>query len=152
MAIRSSHSAFSCLDNVATSWAEFALLASRVLVGWLFLMTGWGKVSGIPGATAYFTGLGVPSPELWPYVIGPIEILIGLTLIFGLATRYAGIITFIFVVIATAMAHRYWTYPAAQQAAQYSHFLKNLAIMAAGLLIFIQGGGRYSIDAILAKK
>ena len=125
MAAPSSHPALSCLDNSAAS---------------------------IPGTIAYFTGLGVPSPGLWPYIIAPIEFLIALTLIFGLATRYAAIASFVFVVIATAIAHRYWTYPAVQQAAQYNNFTKNLPIMAAGLLLFIQGGGRYSIDAILAKK
>lgn len=152
MAVPSSHPFLSCLDNSAASWADVTLLVGRILTGLLFLATGWGKLSNIPGAIGYFTGLGVPNPELWPYVIAPIEILIALTLIFGLATRYAAIASFVFVVIATAIAHRYWTYPAAQQAAQYNNFTKNLPIMAAGLLLFIQGGGRYSIDAMLAKK
>jgi putative oxidoreductase len=142
----------SYLDNSAASWADFILLASRILTGSLFLATAWGKVSNIPGAIAYFTGLGVPNPELCPYVIAPIEFLIAFTLIFGLATRYAALASFVFVVIATAIAHRYWTYPAAQQAVQYNNFTKNMPIMAAGLLLFLQGGGRYSIDTMLAKK
>ncbi len=152
MASQSSHSTLSCLDNAAAGWADFLLLVGRVLTGVLFITTGWAKVTNIPGATAYFTGLGVPSPEIWPYIIGPIELLIALTLILGLATRYAAIACFVFVVIASAIAHRYWEYPAAQQFAQFNNFTKNLAIMAAGLFLFVQGGGRYSIDAMLAKK
>jgi len=45
------------------------------------------------------------------------------------------------------LGHRYWTYPPAQQANQYAHFLKNLALMGGALLLFWSGAGRYSVDA-----
>ena len=151
MAIRSSHSAFSCLDNVATSWAEFALLASRVLVGWLFLMTGWGKISGIPGATAYFTGLGVPvrivarrhrpdrNIDRINSHLRPCDPLCG---------DY----------------HRYFRrhcYSDGTSLLDLSSRSANGSIQSLleksrdhgrRVMIFIQGGGRYSIDAILVKK
>ena len=52
----------------------------------------------------------------------------------------------------TALAHRYWEYPAAQVGAQYNNFLKNIAIMGGTLLLFVTGPGPYSIDRMLAKK
>ena len=36
--------------------------------------------------------------------------------------RYAAIGTFLWVLIATVIAHRYWTYPPAQQGGQYNNF------------------------------
>jgi transposase len=56
------------------------------------------------------------------------------------------------VLVATAIAHRYWTYPAAQQAGQYNNWLKNIAIMGGMLCAFVTGAGRYSLDAVLAKR
>ena len=73
--------------------------------------------------------------------------MIGIALILGIATRYASIATFIYLIITVAVAHRYWAVPAAQQNAQYAHFCKNLALMGGALLLFWSGAGRYSVDS-----
>ncbi len=36
------------------------------------------------------------------------EVVIGVTLIFGVATRYGAAVGIIFLIVATALAHRYW--------------------------------------------
>ena len=64
----------------------------------------------------------------------------------GIATRYTALYTFIYLIIATAIAHRWWVYPAAQQGAQYANFCKNLGLMGGALMIFWAGAGRYSVD------
>jgi len=56
----------------------------------------------------------------------------------------------LFLIVATALAHRYWEYPAAQVMAQYNNFLKNLAIF--GGVWFVAGAGRFSVDRALSKK
>jgi putative oxidoreductase len=152
MANRSSHSTLSCADGYAATWSDFLLLAGRVLLGWIFLASGWAKLGNIAGTTAYFVNLGVSPPELMAWFAGIVEFVLGAALILGLATRYAALATFVWVLIATVIAHRYWTYPAAQQGAQYNNFLKNLAIMGGALYVFVLGAGRYSVDAILAKR
>ena len=46
------------------------------------------------------------------------ELLIGITLILGIAVRYSAVLTFVFLICGNAIiAHRYWTYPAPQQGA-----------------------------------
>ncbi len=152
MASRSSHSALSSADGFAAGSADILQLIGRILMGSLFLTAGWGKLTNVRGATAYFTGLGVPSPETMPYLVGSLETILGIALILGLATRYAAIVTFIFVLVATAIAHRYWTYPTAAQGAQFGQFTKNLAIMGGALYVLVLGAGRLSVDAMLAKK
>jgi putative oxidoreductase len=149
---RSSHPALSGADDFAAGSADMLQLVGRVLLGVLFLPTGWGKLTNVAGTTAYFTNLGVPAPEIMPWLVGLLELAMGLALVFGLATRYAAIVVFLFVLVATAIAHRYWTYPAAQQTAQFAHFLKNLAIMGGSLYVLVAGAGRFSLDATLAKK
>ncbi|NWG23242.1 MAG: DoxX family protein [Pseudorhodoplanes sp.] len=152
MATRSSHPALSNADSFATGSADLLLLIGRILLGQLFLLAGWGNLTNVAGATAYFNSLGLPAADMMPYLVGLLEVLLGLALVLGVATRYAAIAAFLFVLATTVIAHRYWTYPAAQQVAQYNSFLKNLAIMGGALYVLAFGAGRFSVDASLAKK
>ena len=52
----------------------------------------------------------------------------------------------IWVIIVTALGHPFWTMEGAARAANQANFYKNLAIMAAYLLLAITGAGRYSLD------
>jgi putative oxidoreductase len=149
---RSSHPSLSYADGIAAAATDACLLVARVLLGWLFLASSWVKLTNMTGFAAYLTNLKVPNPEFWSSIAAPIEFLIGLTLILGLATRYAALAAIVFVIIATSLGHRYWEYPQAQQLNQFNHFLKNLAITAGALLVFIAGAGRYSLDDMLRRR
>jgi putative oxidoreductase len=148
----SSHPLLSRTDTIAASITDILLLAGRVLLGWLFLASAWGKFSNMAGFTGYLTNLKVPGAEFWAWVAAPVEFLIGITLILGIATRYAALVCVIFLIVATALAHRYWEYPPAQVMAQYNNFLKNLALLGGALLVFVTGAGRLSIDRMLSKR
>ena len=147
-----SHPSLSHADNIATTSSDFLVLVGRVFLGWLMLASGYGKLTGIAGTTAYFTSLGMSPPGLWAWFAAFAEVILGAALILGFATRYAALASFLWVLVATAIAHRYWTYPAAQQAGQYNNWLKNIAIMGGMLYAFVTGAGRYSLDAVLAKR
>lgn len=146
MANERSPAMFSSADGLAAGSGDLLVLIARVLIGSLFLTSGWGKLMNVAGAVGYLTNLGVPAPGLMAWVVLGVELLIGVTLIVGLAVRYSALLTFVFLVVATALAHRYWTYPAAAQTAQFAHFTKNIAIMGGALLLLWTGAGRYSID------
>jgi putative oxidoreductase len=124
----------------------------RVFLAWLFLASGYGKLGNIVGTAGYFISLGMSPPEFWAWFAAVAELVLGAALILGIATRYAAIASFVWVLVATAIAHRYWTYPAEAQAGQYINWLKNIAIMGGTLYVFVAGAGRYSLDAILAKR
>ena len=73
-------------------------------------------------------------------------------MILGIGTRYGAILVFLFVLVATAIAHRYWEYPAGpQQFGQYNNFLKNISIMGGTLLLYVLGAGQFSLDAWLRR-
>ena len=149
----SSHPLLSCTDGIAASTTDVLLLIGRVLLGWLFLGSGWGKLSGgIAGFAGYLKALQVPAPEFFAWIGAVVEFLIGISLILGIATRYGALLCALFVIAATALAHRYWEYPPAQVGAQYTNFIKNLAILGGALLLFVTGPGRFSVDRFLAKK
>jgi len=147
MANERSPGMFAASDAVAMRSGDLILLIARILIGWLFLTNGWMKVMSIAGTTGYLTNLGVPAPGLMVWVVLLCELIIGVTLILGIATRYGALLTVVFVAMATAIGHRYWQFPAAQQGAQYANFCKNLAIIGGALMLFWAGAGRYSVDA-----
>ena len=146
------HPSLSHTDVLAATSSDFLLVVGRVFLGWLLLASGYGKLGSIAGTGAYFASLGMPSPELSAWFAAIVEIVLGAALILGIATRYAALASFLWVLVATAIAHRYWTYPAAQQAGQYNNWLKNIAIMGGTLYAFVAGAGRYSVDAMLSKR
>ena len=103
MSLNTSHPTLSHTDNIVAGWSPFLLLVGRVLLGWLFLASGYGKLSGIAGTTAYFTSLGMSPPEVWAWFAAIAELVLGTTLILGIATRYAALASFVWVLVATAM-------------------------------------------------
>jgi putative oxidoreductase len=147
-----SPSMFAATDGLATRASDAILLFVRIVIGWLFLTNGWLKLMNMSGAVSYLTSLHVPKPDFWVWPSMLAELLIGITLILGIATRYASLFTFVYLIIATTLAHRYWEYPAAQAGNQYAHFCKNLALMGGALGLYLTGAGRFSLDNLLRNR
>jgi putative oxidoreductase len=120
-----------------------------VLIGWIFVSSGFRKLMDIPAFVASMPRRDLP--EFLGYVAPFVEFFGGLLLLTGFATRYAALLMLLFTVIATFSSHRYWTVPEAQQANQSSHFWKNVSMMGGMVLLFITGAGRYSLDAMLGR-
>ena len=145
MAADPSPKMFAATDKFAASSADAIILVGRVLIAWLFLAS-WPRLTSMQGFVKYLTSLGVPAPDMMAWVATAAELGIGIALILGVATRYVSLFAFVYLVITIWLGHRYWTYPAAQQTAQFTQFIKNLAIMGGTLLLFVTGAGRLSVD------
>ena len=151
--ITPSPSQFAACDNFAIRSGDFFALVGRVLLALLFLLNVWPRlVNGVGGFTRYLAGLGVPAPEFFAWVSTAVELVAGLAIILGVATRYSALLLIVYTLVATFLAHRYWEYPAAQQQAQYFTFLRNLSITGGMLLLFVTGAGRFSLDGWLRKR
>ena len=123
------------------------LLIGRILVGSLFLVAGIRQFMFYAGTVGYFGKLGFPAPEAAVWLSIVLHIAGGILLIVGWRTQLASWVMLALVVIATAMAHRFWQFDATQYGNQLNHFLKNLAIIG-GLLYFASfGPGALSLDA-----
>jgi putative oxidoreductase len=136
-------------DRFATMWQDFILLAGRVLIGWIFVSSGFRKLMDIPAFVATMPRRDLP--EFLGYIAPFVEFFGGVLLVAGLATRYVSLLMLLFMVFATFSSHRYWSYPEAQQANQNSHFWKNVAMTGGIVLLFVTGAGRYALDAILGR-
>jgi putative oxidoreductase len=137
-------------DRLAAMWQDFLLLAARILIGWIFISSGWRKLMDIPGFVKSMPRRDLP--EFLGYVAPFVEFIGGLFMVAGLATRYTALVMLLFMMFATFSSHRYWTYPEAQQANQNSHFWKNISMTGGILLLYVTGAGRYALDALLGRK
>jgi len=74
-------------EALARYLAWLAPLFARVVVGWVFLLSGWGKLHNLPAITQNFVEWGIPYPHvLTPFVSG-VELFGGAFLLLGLLTR-----------------------------------------------------------------
>ena len=146
----SSHPSLSYGDALAAAWQDFLLLAGRVLIGWIFIQSGWRKLMDVPGFVKTMPRRDLP--EFLGYVAPPVEFLGGLAILLGFATRYAALVMLLFCIIATFSSHRWWNYPEAQQASQHTNFWKNVSMMGGIVLLFVTGGGRFSVDGWLRRR
>lgn len=147
----SSHPALSRADGLAASTTDVLLLIGRILIGWIFVRSGYGKIFDIPTYATTFPARGLPT--FLAYIAVPAEFFGGLALMFGFATRYTVLVMTVFVLVATFSSHRYWEFAdAAARRVQDGNFYKNLAMLGGILFLFAIGPGRLSVDAWLQKR
>jgi putative oxidoreductase len=145
---RSSHPLLSHADGVAAGMTDALLLVGRILLAGIFLMTVW---FGSPNV-GYLTSINVISPEIVSPLARVVEWVIVISLVLGLGTRYGALLGLVFVIVATVVAHRWWGYPQPAQLLQYTFLTKNVAVAGGLLVLFVTGGGRFSVDAMLASR
>ncbi len=147
----SSHPALSCADGLATSTSDLVLLIGRILLGIIFVRSGYGKLFDIGAVAAGFPPRGIPA--FMAYISVPVEFFGGLALIFGFATRYVVVLMVGFMLVATFSSHRYWEFAdAAQRRIQESSFWKNMGILGGFAFLFSSGAGLFSLDGWLRKR
>jgi len=122
-----------------------AMLIGRILLAAVFLVAGARKLMGVAASAGYLAKLGFPAPEIMVWVAIVIEIGGAVLLITGWNARRAAWLLILFVAIATAMAHRFWEFDAAQYNNQLNHFLKNAAIIGGLLYVAMLGAGALSL-------
>ena len=145
------HPALTGADQMAAVTSDFIMLCGRILLGWIFIRSGFPKLFDIAAVGATFPARGIPA---WmAYISAPAEFFGGLALLFGFATRYVAVMLAIFMLVATLSSHRYWDVTeAAARRAQESNFYKNMAILGGICFVFAVGAGGWSIDGWLRKK
>ena len=137
-------------DRLAAQWTDFLLLVGRVLMGWIFISSGWRKLMDIPGFVKTMPRRGLP--DVLGYVAPPVEFIGGICIVLGFATRYAALVMLLFVIIASFSSHRYWAVDPKDYANQSRHFWKNTSMKGGLIFLFITGAGRFALDWMLGKK
>jgi putative oxidoreductase len=137
--------AVSGIDGFAKRFRDAFLLFGRLLIGGIFVLSGYGKLMGLSAFAASLEQKGVPFASVMALIGAPVEFFGGLAIVLGIETRYAAALMVGFVIMATLISHRFWEFQDAARQMQQTHFLKNVAIIGGFVVLFVQGGGRFAL-------
>jgi putative oxidoreductase len=133
--------------RMAAQLQWLAPLFARIVVGWVFLLSGWGKLHNLPQVTENFIGWGIPFPHvLTPFVSG-VELFGGLFLLLGLLTRISAGALGITMIVAIASAK----WGDVDSLATLLGF-DETEYLALFLWLAIAGAGRLSVDYLLERR
>ena len=121
---------------------DAAALLGRLFFSSMFLLFGYGKVTGYAGTVGYMGSLGLPAPALFTVLAIIIEIGAGLLVLAGFKTRLVSLGLAIYVLVSAFIGHSQFV-----DLNQFQHFMKNMAIVGGALAFVAFGSGAYSLDA-----
>lgn len=122
-------------------------LLARLVIGAIFVPTGWGKLHNLPDIVDFFRQLGIPYPEIQAPFVSSIELVCGTLVLIGLATRLAAVplIGTMVVAIATAV----WPQLDAARDLFGKEELHYTVLLA---YLVVNGPGLVAVDALIARR
>jgi putative oxidoreductase len=124
-----------------------APLFARIVTGWVFLWSGWGKLNNLPLVTENFIGWGIPFPHiLTPFVSG-VELFGGIFLILGFLTRISAGALGVTMIVAIVSAK--W---ADVDSLETLLGFEEVSYLALFLWLAIAGAGCVSVDRFLERR
>ena len=133
--------------DVARAFAFAGPLLARITVGWVFVTSGWGKVHHIDKVIGFFTDLGIPAPSFQAHMTAYTELVGGILLIAGLATRISSVALGIIMIVAlkTALAADIGGFSDLVGVSEYLYLV---------LLVWlaVAGPGKLAVDTLIARK
>lgn len=125
------------------SYASAGTLIIRVILGIIFLAHGLDKFgSGIGNIEGFFESLGIPA--FMASVVAIIEIVGGIALILGLATRIASVVLGIVLIVAIVQAKLGMGF--------LNGYELDVALLAMAAHLALSGSSLLSVDSLFAKK
>ncbi len=133
-------------ERLSSTFAWLPPLAARLVVGWVFMWSGWSKLNNLPQMIENFKGWGIPYPEIMTPFVSGVEFLGGLLLLLGLFTRIAAVP--LVIVMSVAIVSAKW-----DQIDSLETLLgfEEIAYMALFGWLAVAGPGPVSIDAVPQK-
>jgi len=128
------------------SLQDITALVGRILIAYLFIPAGIGKLMGFAGTVGYVASAGLPLPELGAALAIVVELGLGIALLLGYKTRVTALVMAVFTVATALFFHKYWSAPDAMKMMQQINFNKNIAIAGGLIALAGFGAGRLSID------
>ena len=116
-------------------------LASRLLLAFIFVMAGWGKLNGIDGTAGYMASAGIPLAGVLIYLVILTELGGGILIAIGYQTRIVAFLMAGFTILSALVFH--FNFGDQMQAI---NFMKNLAIAGGFLSLVANGAGAWSLD------
>jgi putative oxidoreductase len=119
----------------------------RLVVGVVFINTGWGKLHSLDKVTTFFAGLHIPAPHLNAIVAASTEFFGGILVLVGLFTRLAALPMAFTMVIAILTAKRGDIEGPSSLLA-----FEEVSYLVMFLWLALAGPGRLSLDWLLGRR
>ena len=143
-----SASAGASRTGVAAPVRETALPAlARLLLSYLFIVSGWAKLTAPAATMHYIAAGGLPLPALAYAVAVAVELGGGLAVLLGWRTSWAGLVLAAWCLITGAVFHYV---PGNRD--MMIHLMKNIAMAGGFLELAAFGAGRWSLDALRLRR
>lgn len=136
-------SCFFChaLHRLGDFLQPFLLLAIRLFWGYLLFLSGSAKLADIAGTAAFFESIHIPYSAVTANIVAYVELISGICLIAGFATRFVSFVVIVVMLTAIYTAHQDVAFHAAPP---FPFFF-------ASLILFCFGAGQISLDFIVQK-
>src|SRR5690349_6140723 len=99
------------LDSLKTP----LVLVGRILIAFMFMQSGYGKLMDLSGTAGYTASGGLPNSTALARLTGVFELVAGLAILVGFKGRWAALVLAALTVVASFLYHAYWGVPADQQ-------------------------------------
>ncbi len=131
------------------------ILIARILLSFMFIYAGFGKLTDPSGTAGMITGAGLPAATALAYLAGLFELVTGLAVLVGFQTRIVGWALALFCVFTGLVFHsgtvaiEGWPEGALGwiNALNGIMLMKNFTLAGAYILLATYGPGAYSLDA-----
>ena len=127
--------------------SDTVALVGRILIGVLFLMSGLSKIAAPAATQGYIASVGLPLPVVSYAIAVAVEVLGSSLLIAGVRTRFVAAGMAMFALATAVTFHKNFA-----DQNQLIHFMKNIAIMGGLFQVVAFGGGKFSVDGLLARR
>lgn len=121
------------------------ILVARILLVLLFLIFGWGKITGFSGTVGYMAHSGLPLPWAAATVAIVVEVFVSLAILAGIWTGPLALVMAAYTLATAFIGHPYWTMSGMAAFEAEINFFKNVSIVGGFLLLFVTGPGRYAL-------
>lgn len=136
--------------DLGRKWmGDAAILVLRLAVGVVLAYHGWLKLQDVAGFAGFVESLGIPAPDLMAYVVTYLELLGGIALILGLATRYIAVL-FAVEMAFTNLLVKFDVGLIASEGGVGAEL--DILVLAITLTLVLVGAGRWSVDALLTRR
>lgn len=138
-----------------SSTNNIIILVARILLSFMFIFAGFGKLADPAGTAGMIAGAGVPAATALAYLAGLFEFVAGLAVLVGFQTKIAGWAIALFCIFTGVMFHSGTVaVPGWPDAAlgwintlNGIMLMKNVTLAGAYILLATYGPGLYSVDA-----
>ena len=120
------------MDKIKNNRKDIALLITRLIIGGIFIFSGYEKVSDLSGTVTAFAGFGIPA--FLTYIVSFSELIGGIMLVLGSWTCIAASVLAIIMLVAVWLTR-----------SNPQMFMTPLSVLAALIPLIGFCGGKYSV-------